>query len=170
MQSSTGAAGMSDGYHQKLAEILRKAQGVTDAETGKAIDVGGEVMWLRKYCDKQHSGMVSGWLTIDKPPTEEDGYVLVWAENMPVSVGCCEEDYYIFTECSDLHNYFEGDVNWLKEHWSHWMPLPDPKSKQHSGLVSVPVELLEKVLFNSCHLPEKYQDELQAVIDKAAQE
>jgi hypothetical protein len=84
---------MSDGYHQKLAEILRKAQGVTDAETGKAIDVGGEVMWLRGYCDKQHSGMVS-----------------------------------------------------------------------------VPVELLEKVLFNSCHLPEKYQDKLQAIIDKAAQE
>jgi len=42
--------------------------------------------------------------------------------------------------------------------------------QQHSGMVSVPVELLEKVLFNSCHLPEKYQDELQAIIDKAAQE
>jgi hypothetical protein len=96
------------------------------------------------YRAPQHSGMVSGWRTIDKPPTEEDGYVLVWAENMPVSVGCWEEDYYIFTDCRDFHNDFEGDVNWLKEHWSHWMPLPDPKSKQHSGMVSVPVEVINR--------------------------
>lgn len=32
------------------------------------------------------------------------------------------------------------------------------------GYVLVPVDLLEKVLFNSCHLPEKYQDELEALI------
>jgi len=137
MNSSTGAGEMND----------------TCPKCGTSLQCRGgrSAHWSNWYCPvcpeketavTQHSGMVSGWRTIDKPPTEEDGYVLIWAENMPVSVGCWDEDYYIFTECSDLHNYFEGDVNWLKEHWTHWMPLPDPKSQQHSGMVSVPEDTL----------------------------
>lgn len=66
---------------------------------------------------------------MDTPPMEEDGTVLVWAENMPISMGCCEESYYVFTECDDLHSYFEGDTAWLKEHWTLWMPLPRPNNK-----------------------------------------
>jgi len=69
------------------------------------------------------------WMSMDTPPKEEDGTVLVWAENMPVSMGCCEDGYYVFTECEDLHNYFEGNGEWLKEYWTLWMRLPDPGGK-----------------------------------------
>ena len=69
------------------------------------------------------------WMSMDTPPKEEDGTVLVWAENMPVSMGCCEDGYYVFTECEDLHNYFEGNEVWLTEHWTLWMHLPDPSGK-----------------------------------------
>ena len=34
-----------------LADILYKAQGVECAETGKAVDVGGEVVLLRRILD-----------------------------------------------------------------------------------------------------------------------
>lgn len=69
------------------------------------------------------------WMSMDTPPKEEDGTILVWAENMPVSMGCCEDGYYVFTECEDLHNYFEGNGEWLKEYWTLWMRLPDPGGK-----------------------------------------
>lgn len=36
-----------------LAQILRKTQGATDEETGKIIDVGGEVTKLREILDRQ---------------------------------------------------------------------------------------------------------------------
>jgi hypothetical protein len=42
---------MSD-HHHWLAEILRKAQGRTDAETGQAIDVGYEVMNIRTEIER----------------------------------------------------------------------------------------------------------------------
>lgn len=35
--------------YKALSEILRKAQGLTDAETGKEIDVGAEVAALRDH-------------------------------------------------------------------------------------------------------------------------
>jgi hypothetical protein len=38
--------------HEALAGILRKAQGRRDAETGDPIDVGYEVMFLRKKTDR----------------------------------------------------------------------------------------------------------------------
>ena len=38
-------------YHKHLAAILHKAQGVIDHETRKDIDVGGEVVKLREWCD-----------------------------------------------------------------------------------------------------------------------
>ena len=87
------------------------------------------------------------WRTMDTPPREEDGTVLVWAENMPVSMGCCEDGYYVFTECEDLHNYFEGNASWLKDHWTLWMHLPNPSGKNQLFDTHriVPVELLERV-------------------------
>jgi len=90
----------------------------------------------------------TAWMTMDTPPKEEDGTVLVWAEDMPVSVGCCEDGYYVFTECEDLHNYFEGNEAWLTEHWTLWMHLPDPSGKNQLGDTHrvVPVELLRRAI------------------------
>jgi len=85
------------------------------------------------------------WRTMDCPPKEEDGTVLVWAENMPVSMGRCQDGYYVFTECEDLHNYFEGNEVWLTEHWTLWMHLPNPCGKSLPATHRiVPVELLER--------------------------
>ena len=43
---------MSDTPVTLLAAILRKAQGFQCAETGNAIDIGGEVVKLRNWCDE----------------------------------------------------------------------------------------------------------------------
>lgn len=90
----------------------------------------------------------TAWRTMDTPPTEEDGYILVWAENMPVSMGCCENNYYLLMECEDPHNYFEGGEHWFKEHWTLWMHLPDPSGKIKLADTHriVPVELLNSIM------------------------
>jgi len=108
------------------------------------------------------------WRTIDCPPKEEDGTVLVWAENMPVSMGCCEDGYYVFTECEDLHNYFEGNEAWLREHWTLWMHLPNPSGKNQLADTHriVPVSLLERIAVRSPTTGLTWDRELRAIIDK----
>jgi hypothetical protein len=75
-----------------------------------------------------------GWKSVKtQPPTEEDGIILIWAENMPISVGeCGDSGDYLFRECEDWGQCFEGDINWLKEHWELWMHMPEPHSKLYT--------------------------------------
>ena len=105
------------------------------------------------------------WRTMDTPPKEEDGTVLVWAEDMPVSMGCCEDGHYVFSECVDLHNYFEGNLVWLKEHWTLWMHLPDPGNKAIPDTHRiVSVELLNE-LNDSIYTHYKIRKQVRAIID-----
>lgn len=51
-------------YHHALAQILRKAQGVVSAETGREVDVGAEVLALRKICDsltRELTELIAEW-------------------------------------------------------------------------------------------------------------
>jgi hypothetical protein len=83
-----------------------------------------------------------GWKSVKtQPPTEEDGIILIWAENMPISVGeCGDSGDYLFRECEDWGQCFEGDINWLKEHWELWMHMPEPHSKLYTTLQPVGVQ------------------------------
>jgi hypothetical protein len=109
------------------------------------------------------------WRTMDCPPKEEDGTVLVWAENMPVSMGCCEDGYYVFTECEDLHNYFEGNEAWLREHWTLWMHLPNPCGKSLPDTHRIVSVKLLKTLVGVSYYKDAFMnacEEAQAIIDK----
>lgn len=66
------------------------------------------------------------WIPMsERLPTEDDGTIVVWAEDMPLSFGECDGGYYLFSPCGD-HMLFEGDEMWLVENWELWKCILPP--------------------------------------------
>ena len=74
---------MDNNYFKLLADILWKAQGRVDAETGEAIHIGDEVQRLRNICDRlrvdsetlkhfteQSQPVPEGWKPLEIAPAE----------------------------------------------------------------------------------------------------
>ena len=85
------------GYITNLAVILRKAQGVIDAETNQPIDIGGEVLAIRQEGDALSARIAEG-------EKERDSVI---------------RDLYVSNPDTPPEVYVEAVMNYLRQHDGH---------------------------------------------------
>ena len=120
---------MDDNYIKPLGEILRKAQGRIDAETGETIDIGDEVQRLRNICYRlqvdsetlkhvaEQSQPVPEWQPVSTAP-KDGSAILAWAEGTTTTVYWDEGlESWELCQCGAFAD--------SGEFWpQYWMPLP----------------------------------------------